>query len=87
MKKSPNEKQMIKLHNLEGCPFCIRVQNKLEELNLEYEIIDADADNFKRVLEIAEYDMVPVIEDKDKVIQDSVKIISYLEKTYGPVNQ
>lgn len=74
---------MIKLHNLEGCPFCLRVENKLKELNLEYEIIDATADNFATVLKIAEYDMVPVIEDGDTVIQDSAKIIAYLEKIYG----
>lgn len=74
---------MIKLHNLEGCPFCLRVQKKLEALGLKYEIIDAEADDFATVLKIAPYDMVPVIEDGDKMIQDSAKIIAYLEETYG----
>ncbi len=78
---------MIKLHNLEGCPFCIRVQKKLNDLKLEYEIVDADADNFATVLKIAEYDMVPVLEDGETVIQDSAKIISYLEETYGKAGQ
>ena len=78
---------MIKLHNLDGCPFCLRVQKKLEELGLKYKIIDAEADDFATVLKIAPQDMVPVIEDGDKVIQDSAKIIAYLEETYGKANQ
>lgn len=74
---------MIRLHFMEGCPYCIKVQDKLDELKLEYEIVDAVEDNFKTVIQIAEYDMVPVLEDGNRVIQDSPKIIRYLEATYG----
>lgn len=74
---------MIKLHFLDGCPYCIRVQDKLDELKLPYKLIDVEKDDWAKVLEIAEFDMVPVLEDGNKVIQDSPKIIAYLEKTYG----
>jgi len=74
---------MIRLHYLEGCPFCIRVQDKLNKMKLAYELVDAEADNFAEVLQIAEYDMVPVLVDGNRVIQDSHLIIDYLKKTYG----
>lgn len=74
---------MIRLHYLEGCPFCVRVQDKLDKMKLVYELVDAEADNFAEVLQIAEYDMVPVLVDGNRVIQDSHLIINYLKKTYG----
>lgn len=57
---------MIRLHYLEGCPFCIRVQDKLDKMELAYELVDAEADNFAEVLQIAEYDMVPVLVDGNR---------------------
>lgn len=73
----------IRLHYLDGCPYCIRVQNKLDELKLPYELVDAEEDDFEKVVQIAPHDMVPVLEDGETVVQDSPKIIAYLEKTYG----
>jgi len=74
---------MIQLHYLEGCPFCIRVQDKLDNMNIRYKLVDAEKDNFAKVVKIAEYDMVPVLVDGKRVIQDSRVIIDYLENTYG----
>lgn len=75
---------MLKLHYLEGCPYCIRVQDKLDELKLPYKLINAEEDDFDTVMKIADIDMVPVLEDGKRVIQESKKIINYLDKTYGP---
>ncbi|OCL25545.1 glutaredoxin [Orenia metallireducens] len=76
---------MIKLYQFETCPFCAKVRNKLDELELEYEKIEVPKDREKRtkIKELSGQIKVPVIEDSDgTVVNDSAKIIEYLEEKY-----
>ncbi|PRX35650.1 glutathione S-transferase-like protein [Orenia metallireducens] len=77
---------MIKLYQFETCPFCAKVRNKLDEMGLEYEKIEVPKDREKRtkIKELSGQIKVPVIEDSDgTVVNDSAKIIEYLEEKYS----
>ncbi|TDX59291.1 glutathione S-transferase family protein [Orenia marismortui] len=77
---------MIKLYQFQTCPFCIKVRNKLDEMELDYETIEVPKDKAKRtkIKELSGQIKVPVIEDSDgTVVNDSRKIIEYLEEKYS----
>ncbi|WP_408955065.1 glutathione S-transferase N-terminal domain-containing protein [Natroniella sp. ANB-PHB2] len=77
---------MIKLYQFESCPYCVKVRRKLNQLDLEYEKIEVPRERSKRtkIKELSGQIKVPVIEDSDgTVVNDSVKIIEYLEKKYA----
>lgn len=78
----------ITLYDLPGCPFCLRVKRKLEELDLEYDVIEVPAAHFERtkVQEVSGQTGVPVIVDEAQGVDgmaESSDIVSYLEETYG----
>lgn len=75
----------MKLYDLDSCPFCRMVRDKLEELGLEYEKIAVPAfrPNRKEVFEASGQYLVPVLVDGDVVLDDEDEIIAYLEKKYG----
>ena len=78
----------ITLYELEGCPYCIRVQNKLEELGLNYESRKVPRSHSKRtkVIDVSGQTGVPVIVDREHGVEgmpESEEIIAYLERTYG----
>ncbi len=78
----------LTLYELPGCPFCAKVTNTLEELNLEYETSEvppAHADR-NEVKEISGQTQVPVLVDDNNGIEgmnESADIVQYLEETYG----
>ncbi len=73
----------IKIYQLEGCPYCKRVKDTLNQLGLAYEKIEVDTDEMRSELkEISNQTLVPVIVDGDKVMNDSQKIIDYLNDHY-----
>ncbi len=77
---------MIKLYQFQTCPFCIKVRKKLDQLGLEYETIDVPKDRSKRtkIKELSGQIKVPVLQDTDgTVVNDSKKIIEYLEENYS----
>lgn len=77
---------MIKLYNLDHCPYCRRVREKLAELNLEYEKIDVPREKSERqeVIAVSGQPSVPVLVDGDVIIaDDDDKAIAYLEEKYG----
>ncbi|XGI84079.1 glutathione S-transferase family protein [Halorutilales archaeon Cl-col2-1] len=79
---------MIKLYQLETCPFCIKVREKLDELGLEYETVEVSWKTSERdeVEEISGQRQVPVIVDEEHGVDgmnESSEIIEYLEETYG----
>lgn len=77
---------MIKLYNLDHCPYCRNVRQKLDELKLEYELIEVPKVREERhqVMEASGQLFVPVLIDGSVVISDDDdKAISYLEETYG----
>jgi glutathione S-transferase len=76
------------LYEVGGCPFCIRVRNKLEELDLEYESVMVPRAHANRteVKEISGQTGVPVLVDEEHDVHgmpESTDIIAYLEETYG----
>ena len=73
---------MIKLYQLPNCPFCAIVREKLEELEVKYEVINIDPnDRPPAVTKLG--GTVPVIDDDGTVMNESADIIQYLEKKYG----
>ncbi len=78
----------IEFYCLPGCPYCAKVERKLEELNLAYEKHEVPADHSGRtaVRELTGQTGVPVIVDRDHGIDgmaESDDIVAYLEETYG----
>jgi glutathione S-transferase len=78
--------KMIKLYQFETCPYCRKVRQKLDKLGLEYEKIEVPRDRNKRdtIKELSGQVKVPVIQDDDgTVVNDSTKIVNYLEENYA----
>ncbi len=79
---------MLKLYNLEACPYCIMVRNKLAQLSLDYEKIDVSPWQSERqiVFDISGQYTVPVLVDGDQVFDDEDKAIAHLTSTYQKEN-
>lgn len=78
---------MIRLYQFSTCPYCRRVVAALERLGIPYETIEVDPDDMDEVLRLTGDEMVPVIVDTsrgDLALNESARIIDYLERTYGP---
>ncbi|KAB1192582.1 glutaredoxin [Haloferax sp. MBLA0076] len=76
------------LYEVSGCPFCIKVRNKLAELDLEYESRMVPRAHHERteVKEISGQTGVPVLVDEENDVEgmpESSDIVQYLEETYG----
>jgi glutathione S-transferase len=76
------------LYELEGCPYCMKVIKKLDELDLEYESIAVPRSHSDRteVEAVSGQTGVPVLVDEDHDVDgmpESDDIVAYLEKTYG----
>ncbi|QZX99749.1 glutathione S-transferase N-terminal domain-containing protein [Halobaculum rubrum] len=76
------------LYELEGCPYCAKVTNKLAELGLEYESIAVPGSHADRteVEEVSGQTGVPVLVDEEHGVEgmpESDDIVAYLEETYG----
>lgn len=82
----------LELYELEGCPYCAKVTNKLEELDLEYESHMVPSAHAERtdVEEVSGQTGVPVLVDAEHGVEgmaESDDIVAYLEKTYGQQEQ
>lgn len=78
----------IELYEVTGCPFCRKVTQKLDELELEYESHTVPASHSQReeVKEISGQTGVPVLVDHEHGVDgmaESAAIVEYLEETYG----
>ncbi|KTG10769.1 glutaredoxin [Haloprofundus marisrubri] len=76
------------LYELEGCPYCAKVKNKLAELDLEYEskMVPRSHSERTEVKEVSGQTGVPVLVDEEHDVHgmpESDDIVAYLEKTYG----
>lgn len=79
---------MLELYSLSGCPFCARVESKLDQLGLEYERYEVPRAKAKRerVAEISGQRGVPVLVDSNHDVTgmpESDDIVAYLEETYA----
>lgn len=78
----------LELYELEGCPFCAKVTEKLDELDLEYEshMVPRSHDERTEVEEVSGQTGVPVLVDEEHDIEgmpESDDIVEHLEETYG----
>jgi glutathione S-transferase len=76
------------LYELDGCPYCAKVTNKLSELGLDYESRKVPRSHSERteVEEVSGQTGVPVLVDEEHGVEgmpESDDIVAYLEKTYG----
>ena len=78
----------IELYELDGCPYCRKVIDKLDELGLEYESHKVARSHSERdeVEAVTGQTGVPVLVDNEHGIEgmsESDEIIAYLEETYA----
>ena len=75
---------MIRLYQLERCPWCAAARQGLANVGQEYEIVEVKRDRQARqeVQELTGQPLVPVIVDGDTVVWDSRRIVRYLYSTY-----
>lgn len=75
---------MIRLYQLERCPWCAAARQGLANVGVEYEIVEVTRDRETRrdVQELTGQPLVPVLVDGDTVVWDSRRIVRYLYSTY-----
>lgn len=76
------EKNMLLLYKMEGCPYCDKVLKHLEEKQIQYRPLDiADPVNMDELLHLGGKDQVPFIVDTEHnaKMYDSTKIIQYVD--------
>lgn len=81
----------LTLYELEGCPWCEKIADKLQELGLEYESVWVKALHSERdeVKRVSNQRLVPVLVDPSTgvTMPESARIIEYLETTYGATDR
>lgn len=74
----------ITLYQLEGCPYCELVRQKLDKKKLEYETIEVSRDRNdplrQELYQKSGMRTVPVIKINDFYLGESTEILKYLEK-------
>ncbi|NHN60890.1 MULTISPECIES: glutathione S-transferase N-terminal domain-containing protein [Halorussus] len=78
----------LELYELQGCPYCAKVTDKLDELDLDYQSHMVPSAHAERdeVEEVSGQTGVPVLVDEEKGVEgmaESDDIVEYLEETYG----
>ena len=78
----------LELYELEGCPYCAKVIDKLDELDLEYDshMVPRSHDERTEVEEVSGQTGVPVLVDEENGVDampESDDIVEYLDETYG----
>jgi glutathione S-transferase len=75
------------LYRLEGCPWCEKVVDELDELGVDYESVWVEGLHSKRneVKRVSGQRQVPVLVDEDRGITmaESARILEYLEESYA----
>ena len=76
---------MLRLYQLERCPWCAAVRQALSNVGVEYEIVEVPRERSGRdvVEEVSGQRIVPVIVDGQTVVWDSRRIVRYLYQRYG----
>jgi glutathione S-transferase len=75
------------LYELDGCPYCEKVHERMQELDLAYESEWVEGLHSKRdeVKRVSGQRGVPVLVDEDAgvTMAESEKILAYLEQSYA----
>ena len=76
----------LTLYQLDGCPYCEKVADRLDEMGLAYESVWVEALHSKRneVKRVSGQRGVPVLVDDDRgvTMAESDRILEYLERSY-----
>ena len=79
---------LLVLYGFETSPFCRKVREALNELNLDYEVRNVAKKSYRRpeLVKRGGRMMVPYLIDRnrDKEMYESDEIVAYLHKHYGP---
>ena len=78
----------LELYELEGCPYCAKVIETLDELGLAYEshMVPRSHSERTEVEAVSGQTGVPVLVDEEHGVEgmpESDDIVEYLEETYG----
>ncbi|MCT9095500.1 glutathione S-transferase N-terminal domain-containing protein [Haloarchaeobius sp. HME9146] len=76
----------LTLYQLDGCPWCEKVADRLDELGMDYESIWVEALHSERdeVKRVSGQRAVPVLVDDETgvTMNESANILEYIETTY-----
>jgi len=77
----------LTLYQLEGCPWCEKVADRLDELDLDYDSVRVEALHSERneVARVSGQRAVPVLVDDAHgvTMNESANILEYLDTTYA----
>lgn len=77
----------ITLYQLDGCPYCEKVADRLDELDVAYETVWTEALHSKRneVKEVSGQRGVPVLVDDEMgvTMAESDRILEFVESSYA----
>lgn len=77
----------LTLYQLDGCPFCERVVDRLNELDIDFESVWVDGLHSKRndVKRVSGQRAVPVLLDDKRgvTMAESERILEYLDTSYA----
>ncbi|MBP1922293.1 glutaredoxin [Halorubrum alkaliphilum] len=75
----------IRLYALDGCPWCEKVSDALDELDVEYETtwVDALHSDRNEVKRVSGQRGVPVLVDEERgvTMAESANVLEYVERT------
>jgi len=79
-------KELLELHQFEGCPFCSKVREKMTELGIDFIARQVKPNGAReKVRELTGETQVPVLVDpnRDVVMNESDDIVDYLDEHYS----
>ena len=78
----------ITLYQLEGCPYCEKVADRLDTLDIPYDTIWTEGLHSKRneVMRVSGQRKVPVLVDDEQgvIMPESENILEYIDRTLAP---
>jgi len=85
LRRKTDPHAVMTLYNLERCPYCKVVRDRLDALQISYEKIDVPPAHADRhaVRAVSGQPYVPVLVAGDVVLDDEEKILAWLDETYG----
>ncbi|WP_225333834.1 glutaredoxin family protein [Halomicrobium urmianum] len=77
----------VTLYRLDGCPYCEKVADRLDELGVDYDSVWVDALHSQRneVKRVSGQRAVPVVVDEDRgvTMAESDRILEFLNVSYA----
>lgn len=73
----------IRLYSGAYCVYCRIVKKELKRLDLDFEVVDADADGRHEVVRLSGQRAIPILTIDDEVLVDSSLIVRELRRRYA----